>query len=247
MQPQSVPIILKIAARCSLSYRLIDKIFCDAFVAVYFYSMNNKTTDRLYFERKLWAERFERVMGVDEVGRGCLAGPVVAAGVVFSSGESIPEIKDSKQLNEKERNELATIIREKAVYCTIQQCSPAEIDRMNILWASVKAMQKCAEADGANPDYLLVDGNRFTASLIPYTCVVKGDDRSQSIAAASILAKVYRDELMKKLHTEYPFYGWDTNVGYPTKTHYAGLKEKGYTRYHRKSFKLKTAKEFNIG
>lgn len=206
--------------------------------------MNNKTEDRLQIEKKLWKEGFQRVMGLDEVGRGCLAGPVVAAGVVFRPGESIPEIKDSKQLNEKERNDLSIIIREKSTYWTIQECSPAEIDQINILQASVKAMQKCVEADDANPDYLLVDGNRFTTSLIPYTCLIKGDDRSQSIAAASILAKVQRDEFMKKLHAEYPFYGWDTNVGYPTKTHFAGLKKKGYTSYHRKSFKLRTKKQF---
>jgi len=205
--------------------------------------MKENRKDRLYLERKLWSEGFKNVMGLDEVGRGCLAGPVVAAGVIFSPGESIPEIKDSKKLNEKGRNELAAIIREKATYWTIQQCSPAEIDQINILRASVKAMQKCVEADDADPDYLLVDGIHFTASLIPYSCVVKGDDNSQSIAAASILAKVYRDELMKGFHREYPFYGWETNVGYPTKNHFSGLKEKGYTKYHRKSFRLRTKKK----
>jgi len=206
--------------------------------------MNNQIKDRLTIEKKLWAEGFQHVMGLDEVGRGCLAGPVVAAGVIFRPGSSIPEIKDSKKLNEKERNELSILIREKAVYWTIRQCSPEEIDQINILQASVKAMQKCVEAAETSPDYLLVDGIHFTTSLIPYSCLVKGDDRSQSIAAASILAKVHRDELMKKLHAEYPFFGWDTNVGYPTKTHFAGLQEKGYTKYHRKSFKLRTKKQF---
>lgn len=200
--------------------------------------------ERLSFEKKLWDEGYERVMGLDEVGRGCLSGPVVASGVIFEPGTSIPEIKDSKSLSLKDREDLSKVIKEQATYWTIQWCSPAEIDELNILWASIKAMQKCTDTEKANPDYLLVDGNRYGSTVLPHTCIVKGDDRSMSIAAASILAKVYRDKLMIELHEKYPHYGWDTNVGYPTKKHFEGLQEFGITKHHRRSFKLRTKKEF---
>lgn len=179
-------------------------------------------------------------MGLDEVGRGCLAGPVVAAGVIFKPGTRIDGVRDSKKIDRKERERLFEIIKDEAAFWTIQSCSPTEIDKLNILWASIKAMQKCVDAPDARPDYLLVDGNRFTDSLVPYTCVVKGDDRSLSIGAASILAKVYRDNLMVELHEKYPHFGWNTNVGYPTARHYEGLAEFGYTVHHRKGFNLKT-------
>lgn len=201
-------------------------------------------SQRLQFENQLWGEGYQRVMGLDEVGRGCLSGPVVAAGVIFEKGTFIDEIRDSKTLGLEERTELSEIIKSEAVYWTIKWCTPEEIDELNILWASIKAMQKCAEADGAEPDYLLVDGNRYGSSIYPHTCIVKGDDRSMSIAAASIIAKVYRDEWMIKLHEKYPNYGWDTNVGYPTQQHFEGLQEYGITRYHRRSFRLRTDKEW---
>jgi ribonuclease HII len=181
-------------------------------------------------------------MGLDEVGRGCLAGPVVAAGVVFRPETDIPEIRDSKTIGESERKQLSEKIKEEALMWSIQEGNIAEIDKLNILWASLHTMQKCVDEVKNTPDYLLVDGNRYISSLIPYTCLVKGDDRSMSIAAASILAKVYRDDLMKELHEKYPEYSWDTNVGYPTKVHKQGLKEFGYTRFHRTSFKLGTEK-----
>ena len=200
--------------------------------------------DRLEFERKLWKEGYDRVMGLDEVGRGCLSGPVVAAGVIFKPGSSIEGVRDSKALTLRERTELALLIKEQAEYWTIQHCSASEIDELNILKASLKAMSRCAEARGADPEYLLVDGNRFGNSLFPHTCIVGGDDRSVSIGAASILAKVYRDELMKKLHRQYPHYGWDTNVGYPTQKHFHGLKKHGITEHHRRSFRLRTKKEW---
>ena len=200
--------------------------------------------ERLSFEQKLWNEGYERVMGLDEVGRGCLSGPVVASGVIFKPGTSIPEIRDSKTLSLADRESLVKIIKQEAVYWTIERCSPTEIDDLNILWASIKAMQKCTDARDADPDYLLVDGNRYGSTVLPHTCIVKGDDRSMSIAAASILAKVYRDNLMINLHEEYPHYGWDTNVGYPTKKHFEGLEEFGITKYHRRSFKLRTKKEY---
>ena len=204
----------------------------------YFERMN----DRLELEKKLWNEGFSRVIGLDEVGRGCLAGPVVAAGVIFRKNEWVEGIRDSKAIPEPVRKELAAEIKEKAAFWVVQECSIHEIDELNILWASIRAMEKCIEAEGAQPDYLLIDGNKFSPSLIPHTCVVKGDDKSVSIGAASILAKVYRDELMKNLHTTYPFYGWDTNVGYPTQAHYKGLHEYGITTHHRRSFNLKTQK-----
>lgn len=198
--------------------------------------------DRTVFEKRLWDENFERVMGLDEVGRGCLSGPVVAAGVIFDPGTRIEDIKDSKTLGLEDRKRLTRIIKEEARYWTIQWCSPEEIDELNILHASIKAMHKCTEQEGANPDYLLVDGNRFSTGLCPHKCIVGGDDLSMSIAAASIIAKVYRDEWMIELHEEYPYYGWDTNVGYPTAKHFKGLKKHGATEYHRKSFNLRTRK-----
>lgn len=202
--------------------------------------------NRYYFEKQLWQEGYKRIMGLDEVGRGCLCGPVVAAGVIIKPGCRLnPEITDSKKLTAAQREKLAVEIKEKALFWTIQEMSPKVIDRQNILNASIKAMINCSEEKGANPDYLLVDGNRFTASLIQHTCIVKGDDKSASIAAASILAKVYRDKYMYELHDKYPYFGWDCNVGYPTKKHFEGLSEYGYTKHHRKSFKLRTSKIFD--
>lgn len=205
-------------------------------------ALNTSEPDRLLFERRLWQEDYKRIMGVDEVGRGCLSGPVVAAGVIFRSDTLPNGIKDSKRLNLEERRELTEYIKQEADYWTIQWCSPKEIDQLNILKASVKAMSKCARVQGANPDYLLVDGIHYGSSLCPHQCIVKGDDRSMSIAAASIIAKVYRDDLMIRLHEKYPHYGWDTNVGYPTEKHYKGLLEYGITKHHRRSFSLRTEK-----
>lgn len=206
--------------------------------------MNNtiimKSLDRLYFEKQLWSEGFQRVMGLDEVGRGCLAGPVVVAGVIFKPNIKIAGITDSKKLSEKKRMDLSDQIKSKAEFWIIKEGTISLINELNILWASLQTMKKCAEHRGANAEYLLVDGNRYIDSLIPYTCLVKGDDRSLSIGAASILAKVYRDNLMRKLHNEYPEFGWDKNVGYPTPKHKDALSIYGYTIYHRRSFKLGT-------
>lgn len=201
--------------------------------------------NRLQFEKQLWEEGYLRIMGLDEVGRGCLSGPVVAAGVIFEPGTNIEAIRDSKMLSLDERQELAVIIKEQAVYWSIKWCDPREIDDLNILWASIKAMQKCTEAEQADPDYLLIDGNRFGSTIYPHKCVVGGDDRSMSIAAASIIAKVYRDEWMIELHKEYPHFGWNTNVGYPTPQHFEGLQKHGFTQYHRRSFNLRTEKRFS--
>jgi ribonuclease HII len=203
--------------------------------------------NRYLYEDKLWNEGYQRIMGLDEVGRGCLCGPVVAAGVIIKPGERLNlAITDSKKLTEPIRNELAGEIKEKALFWSIKEMKPQEIDQYNILNASLMAMLKCTEEERAEPDYLLVDGNRFTTTFIQHTCVIKGDDKSASIGAASILAKVYRDEYMKKLHESYPYYGWDKNVGYPTKKHFKGLMEYGYTKHHRKSFKLRTDKVYGV-
>ena len=203
--------------------------------------------DRYRYENILWNEGYSRVMGLDEVGRGCLCGPVVAAGVILKPGAKLSfEVKDSKKISKKNREEFTDRIKEESEFWIIKTCSPKEIDELNILHASIKAMLKCAEHNGADPDYLLVDGNRFTSTILPYECVVKGDDKSASIAAASILAKVYRDKLMESLHKELPYYGWNRNVGYPTKDHFDGLEKYGYTKYHRQSFKLRTDKEFSL-
>lgn len=201
----------------------------------------HQNIDRYFYERKLWNENYNRVMGLDEVGRGCLSGPVVAAGVILKPDSSLDDrIADSKLIKESVRIELADYIKKSALFFTIQLCTVTEIDELNILQASLIAMDRCASVDGASPDYLLVDGNRYTDSLIPHKCIVKGDNYSVSIASASILAKVYRDEYMKKLHNKFPYFGWNKNVGYPTKAHFKGLKENGYTIHHRKSFKLRT-------
>lgn len=193
-------------------------------------------------ERKLHAEGYSRIMGLDEVGRGCLAGPVVAAGVILDPSNIPSGINDSKQLSASERQRLSAEIRQSALFWTIQECNIEEIDTLNILWASIKAMQKCELFESANPDFLLIDGNRYTSTLVPYSTVVKGDTKSASIAAASILAKVYRDELMHNLHQVFPVFNWKTNVGYPTVDHYKALAQYGYTSHHRKSFRLRTEK-----
>lgn len=201
--------------------------------------------DRYHFEKQLWSEGYKRVMGLDEVGRGCLCGPVVAAGVILRPGAQVHNtLRDSKMILKEERSMLAELIKEEALFWTIQWCSPEVIDRLNILNASLHAMIKCSEAEEASPDYLLVDGNKSPVTLLPHSCIIKGDNRSASIAAASILAKVYRDQQMITLHDQYPVYGWKSNVGYPTREHFRGLKKFGYTRHHRMSFRLRTNKRY---
>lgn len=177
--------------------------------------------------------------GCDESGRGCLAGPVFAAAVIIPPGFECEDLNDSKQLTEKQRNKLRLIIEEKALCFSVAYCSPEEIDELNILWASVKAMHKALSGLSTIPNHILVDGNRFKPfKEIPYTCVIKGDSEYQSIAAASILAKTYRDEYMKKLHHNFPYYSWDCNKGYPTSAHREAIRINGITKHHRKSFNL---------
>lgn len=176
--------------------------------------------------------------GCDEVGRGCLCGPVVAAAVILPTDYANAFINDSKKLSKSNRNSLVDEIKSSAVAWSIAEASVEEIDRINILHASFLAMTRAVEKLKKSPDHLLIDGNRFKTSLaIPFSCIVKGDSKFASIAAASILAKVYRDELMEKMAKEYPGYGWEKNAGYPTKTHREGILKLGLTPIHRKSFR----------
>lgn len=175
--------------------------------------------------------------GCDEAGRGPLAGPVYAAAVIWPKKLLIDEIRDSKKLNEKQRIKLHTLIEEKALDYAVTKVSEAEIDKINILNASILAMQNSLSELTDDFNFILVDGNRFKAyNDIEYKTIVKGDDKYLSIAAASILAKYYRDEYMQKLHEIYPQYGWNTNKGYPTKKHIEAIQKYGITEFHRKSF-----------
>ncbi|SFL25255.1 ribonuclease HII [Proteiniphilum acetatigenes] len=177
--------------------------------------------------------------GCDEAGRGCLAGPVFAAAVILPDDFHCDGLNDSKQLSEKERDELRKIIEKNALCYAVESCSPEEIDEMNILWASVKAMHRALARLDILPEYILVDGNRFRPfGNIPHTCVIKGDAKYRSIAAASILAKTYRDDYMRQLHEIHSVYDWYRNKGYPTKAHREAIRVYGVTSYHRKSFRL---------
>lgn len=177
--------------------------------------------------------------GCDEAGRGCLAGPVVAAAVILPSDFYHPYLNDSKQLSEKRRNELREVIEEKSVAFGVAFVNETEIDSINILNASFLAMHRAVDQLKHTPDLLLIDGNRFTPyPNIEHVCVVKGDAKFLSIAAASVLAKTYRDEYMLKLDAEFPMYQWKKNKGYPTKKHREAIVDIGPCRYHRKSFNL---------
>jgi len=177
--------------------------------------------------------------GCDEVGRGCLAGPVVAAAVILPKKYRKKKLNDSKQLSKEERLELREIVMRDALAWAVAEVSSGEIDEINILNASFKAMHLALDQLQVRPQHLLIDGNRFKPYQdVPHTCIIKGDASYLSIAAASVLAKVYRDELMQKLSDQYPGYGWHTNVGYPTGEHRDGIKKLGITPYHRRSFTL---------
>ncbi len=176
--------------------------------------------------------------GCDEVGRGCLCGPVVAAAVILPTDYANELINDSKKLSPCNRKNLFEEIKNFAVAWSIAEASAEEIDEFNILRASFLAMTRAVEGLQVPPEHLLIDGNRFKSHLsIPFDCIVKGDGIYASIAAASILAKVYRDELMAEYAKVYPGYGWETNVGYPTKGHRQGILEMGITPLHRKTFR----------
>lgn len=180
--------------------------------------------------------------GCDEAGRGCLAGPVVAAAVILPPRVRIPGLDDSKKLTHERREELRPLIQAKAIAWAVGVVGPEEIDVLNILRASFIAMHRALDALQQRPEHLLIDGNRFiTYADIPHTCLIKGDGRFRSIAAASILAKTHRDELMTRLHNDHPEYGWAVNKGYPTVDHRDALDRIGPCVHHRKSFRLSYA------
>jgi len=177
--------------------------------------------------------------GTDEAGRGCLAGPVTAAAILLPEDFELDLLNDSKQLSEKVREKLKPIIEEKAISFSVTHLEPKIIDEINILNASIKAMQESIVKLNPTPLYIIVDGNRFKPiNNIPYSTIVKGDSKFMSIAAASILAKTYRDEYMNKIHEEFPMYNWKQNKGYPTKEHREAIRKYGTTKYHRMSFRL---------
>ena len=177
--------------------------------------------------------------GCDEAGRGCLAGPVFAAAVILPSNFENELLNDSKKLSEKQRYHLRPLVEEQALAWAVVAVDNKEIDEVNILNASFLAMNRAVEKLTTVPEHLLIDGNRFrTKGKIPYTCMIKGDGRFYSIAAASILAKTYRDDYMAEIHEEFPYYDWHKNKGYPTKKHRAAIKEHGPCKYHRMSFRL---------
>ncbi len=185
--------------------------------------------------------------GCDEAGRGCLAGPVFAASVILPYDFEDELLNDSKKLSEKNRNLLRTIIEKEAISWAVASVSPAKIDEINILNASILAMHRAIAKLEKEPGFLLIDGNRFKKyKNIPHATIVKGDGKYMSIAAASILAKTHRDAYMRKLHGEFPYYGWDHNKGYPTLQHKLAIQEHGSCVHHRKTFRsaIQTRLEF---
>ena len=185
-----------------------------------------------YYEGKIEA-------GCDEAGRGCLAGSVYAAAVILPDGYENPLLNDSKQLTEKRRYALRDIIERDAVAWAVGIVTPEEIDKINILNASILAMHRALDQLKVRPEAVIVDGNRFKKYKdLPYTTIVKGDGKYMAIAAASILAKTYRDDYMKQLAAEYPQYDWRSNKGYPTKKHREAIRQFGTTPYHRMSYNL---------
>lgn len=175
--------------------------------------------------------------GCDEAGRGCLAGSVYAAAVVFAPDYENPLLNDSKQLSARQRNVLRSEIERDALSWAVGVVTAEEIDKINILNASILAMHRALDQLTMRPEHIIVDGNRFkNYGDTPWTTIVKGDGKYLSIAAASILAKTHRDEYMRQLHEEYPFYGWDHNAGYPTREHRQGIMKHGLSPYHRLSY-----------
>jgi len=182
---------------------------------------------------------FDIECGTDEAGRGCLAGPVTAAAIILPHGFELKLLNDSKQLSEKIREELKPLIESKAICFSVTHLDSDVIDKINILNASIKAMHHCIDKLNPIPNYIIVDGNRFKPiNNIPYSTIIKGDSKYMSIAAASVLAKTYRDEYMCTIHEEYPMYNWKKNKGYPTLEHREAIRKYGTTKYHRMSFRL---------
>jgi ribonuclease HII len=193
--------------------------------------------DRAKLQPYLQRDRLEA--GCDEAGRGCLAGPVVAAAVILPQEVEIQGLNDSKKLSAAQRNRLRPLIEEVAVAFGVGIVSPREIDEINILNASFLAMHRALDELARKPDFLLIDGNRFTPYPgIAHQCVIGGDGKFLSIAAASILAKTVRDDLMKQLHETFPMYGWEKNKGYPAPTHREAIRAHGPCEHHRRTFKL---------
>jgi ribonuclease HII len=193
--------------------------------------------------------------GCDEAGRGCLAGSVYAAAVILPPDYDNPELNDSKQLTARHRYALREQIEHDALAWAVGVVTPEEIDRINILHASFLAMHRALDQLKVRPQAIIVDGNHFdpyiprdstTRKSLPYTCIVKGDGKYQAIAAASILAKTYRDDYMDRLAQEYPFYDWEHNKGYPTAKHRRGIREHGISPYHRKSYNLLGDRQLEI-
>ena len=177
--------------------------------------------------------------GTDEAGRGCLAGSVTAAAVILPPDFDEPLLNDSKKLTKKQRQYLRPIIEEKAIAYAVAHCTPKEVDKINILNAAIKAMHKSIQKLDPIPTHILVDGNRFHPfKKIPHQCIIKGDGKYQNIAAASVLAKTYRDDLMAALDKKHPQYDWKNNKGYPTKKHREAIRLVGITSHHRKTFRL---------
>lgn len=182
---------------------------------------------------------FDLECGTDEAGRGCLAGPVTAAAIILPEGFELDFLNDSKQLTEKTREKLKPLIEQKAICFSVTHLEPKIIDEINILNASIKAMQECITKLNPIPNYIIVDGNRFKSiNSIPFSTIIKGDSKFMSIAAASVLAKTYRDKYMEKIHEEFPMYNWKQNKGYPTLEHREAIRKYGTTKYHRMSFRL---------
>ena len=193
----------------------------------------------LSFERRHWDAGRRVVVGLDEAGRGCLAGPVVAAAVVLPPDAHLPGLDDSKKLSAEAREALLPVIQREALAVGIGQCSPAEVDELNVLWAAMEAMRRAAASLPLAPDLFLVDGNReVPGAPCPQETVIKGDTLSLSIAAASVVAKVTRDRIMVTLDAAFPVYGWAGHKGYPTAAHYAALATHGPSPHHRRSFRL---------
>ena len=205
--------------------------------------MKNTAINSLLFDDKLGLKgnysKFALECGCDEAGRGCLAGPVVAAAVILPLNFVCPLLNDSKQLTEKERDILRPIIEKEALAWAVAEVDNRKIDEINILNASILAMHRAIDKLTLRPEFIIVDGNKFKPYAdIHHQTIVKGDSKYMSIAAASVLAKTYRDEIMQALHAEFPVYDWNNNKAYPTPKHRAGIRKHGTTTYHRMSYDL---------
>lgn len=186
--------------------------------------------------------------GCDEAGRGCLAGAVFAAAVILPTNFVCPDLNDSKKMTLQQRNNCRRIIEKEAIAWAVAQISPEEIDKINILNASFLAMEQAVNMLHTKPTYLLIDGNRFRPihTSIPYSCIIKGDAKFMSIAAASVLAKTHRDEYMNTIHLEYPQYDWNKNKGYPTQKHQQAILAYGRSKYHRQTFRITSEKQLTL-